>query len=73
MKKYTLLKTYKRKTEASPRSEGRLLGGGDVYTESKRMNRSKLGKRNGESLPGKGNSLFRACRQERVELSEKLK
>lgn len=35
------------------------------------MNRSKLRKRNGESLPGKGNSLFRACRQERVELSEK--
>ena len=37
------------------------------------MNRSKLGKRNGESLPGKGNSLFRACRQDRVGLSEKLK
>lgn len=36
-------------------SEGRLLGGSNVDTETERMNRIKPGKGTGESLPGKEN------------------
>lgn len=40
--KHMLLKTCKRSTtSAGPGGEGKLLGGGDVYAETERMNRKE--------------------------------